>query len=89
MARQGGGVDAQDARGSCARARGRSDGRESAVHEPRRCSEIRAASRLVVLLRALWCMERLVAGLAALDRALHGPHAAHAHSPFAPAAGPT
>ena len=44
------------------------------------------ASRLVVLLRALWCMERLVA---ALDRALHGPHAAHAHSPFAPAAGPT
>ena len=86
MARQGGGVDAQDARGSCARARGRSDGRESAVHEPRRCSEIRAASRLVVLLRALWCMERL---MAALDRALHGPHAAHAHSPFAPAAGPT
>ena len=53
VARQGGGVDAQDARGSCARARGRSDGRESAVHEPRRCSEIRAASRLVVLPRAL------------------------------------
>ena len=86
MARQGGGVDAHVARGSCARARDRCDGRDSAVHEPRRSSAIRAASRLVVLLRALWCMERLVA---ALDRALHGPHAAHAHSPFAPAAGPT
>ena len=34
----------------------------------------------MVLPRALWCMERLVASL---YRALHEPHAAHAHSPFA------
>ena len=82
MARQGGGVNAHTARGSCARARARCDGRSSAVHEPRRCSASRAASQLVVLPRALWCMERL---LAALDRALHAQHAAHVHSLFAPA----
>ena len=53
------------------------------MHEPRRCSESRAASRLVVLSQALWCMERL---LADLGRALHAQHAAHTHSPFTPAA---
>ena len=83
VARQGGGVDAHTARGSCARAQDHCYGRSSPVHEPRRCSASRAASRLVVLPRALWCMERL---LAALDRALHAQHAAHAHSLFAPAA---
>ena len=83
LARQGGGVDAHAARGSCARARDRCYGRGSAVHEPRRCSASRAALRLVVLPRVLWCMERL---LAALDRALHAQHAAHTHSPFGPIA---
>ena len=73
LARQGVVVDAHAARESCARARDRCHGRGLAVHEPRRFSASRAASRLVVLPRALWCIERL---LAALDRALHAQHAA-------------
>ena len=79
MARQGGVFDAHTARGSCARARDRCYGHRLAVHEPRRCSASRAASRLVVLPRALWCIERLSAEL---ERALYAHPAAHTTAPL-------
>ena len=86
VARRGDALSSQAARQSCSCIRVCIYSAGTAAHEPRRCSASRAASRLVVLSRALWCMERLVA---ALDRALHAQHAAHTHHPFAPAGGPT
>ena len=84
--RQGVVVNDRAARGSCPRAYDCCYGRSVAAHVPRRCSASRAASRVVVLSRALWCMERL---LAELKLAQHAHHAALTHSPFAPAAGPS
>ena len=86
VARRGDAFSSQAARQSCSSMRVCSFSAGRVANEPRRCSASRAASRLVVLSRALWCMDRL---LAELELAQHAHHAAHTHSPFAPAAGPT
>ena len=86
VARRGEALSSQAARQSCSSMRVCSFSVGRVANEPRRCSASRAASRLVVLSRALWCMDRL---LAELELAQHARHAAHTHSPFVPAAGPS